>query len=284
MMALFRRHSAQTPKEYARTGQPPYPGISIPPTTGAGSKSRHLTPGLADNFNVDTCELNDLYVSTSKIPGKRGKVIGKGTTATVTVMATRASQGHHVPTEYVAVKEFHKCGSHEDKQDFVRKLMSEYCIASSLHHPNIVRSLRLCTHKGRYNQVMELCQYGELFTLVQKDYLKGADNLCFFKQTVNAVAYLHSKGIAHRDVKLENLLLNEDGHLKLSDFGVSEVFRGSHPGLHEAHVASGQRMDEIRLCSPGICGSLPYIPPEVLAKDSACLHLKTLCFELLFCH
>lgn len=279
MKDLYRRKSAQTPREYARTGQPPHPGLSIPPNTGVGSKSRYLSGGLSGDFNIDTCELNDEYVSTSKVPGKRGKVLGKGTTATVTIMASRSSQSRDTPTKYVAVKEFHKGGLNEVKEDFIKKLKSEFCIASSLHHPNVVQSFRLCTHRGRFNHVMEYCRYGELFTLVQKKYLSTADNLCFFKQTVRGVAYLHSQGIAHRDVKLENLLLSEDGHLKISDFGVAEVFRGIHPGLHEAHIASGHPMEEIRLCSPGICGSLPYISPEVLAKDSARLSpLRNLCY------
>jgi serine/threonine protein kinase len=113
---------------------------------------------------------------------------------------------------------------------------------------------------------MEFCVHGELYSLVQKGYLTNEDNFCLLKQLLHGVAFLHAKGIAHRDIKLENLLLSGDGHLKITDFGVSEVFCGIHPGLRAAGGECGKSMGEIRKCSPGICGSLPYIAPEVLAK------------------
>lgn len=244
--------------------QPPRPGFSIPAAAGVGLKARRMSASLPDDFNVDTCELDDEYVSASKLPGKRGKALGKGATATVKVMARR---GHKKNDPLYAVKEFRKCGQREDKEEYIKKVKSEYSIAASLHHPNIVCTYNLCTHNGRFNHVMEHCQYGEIFSLVQKNYLGVQDNLCFFKQTVRGVGYLHANGIAHRDIKLENLLLTEEGHVKISDFGVSEVFCGIHPGLREAHGECGIGMKEIRLCQPGICGSMPYISPEVLAKQ-----------------
>jgi len=55
-------------------------------------------------------------------------------------------------------------------------------------------------------------------------------------------------GVAHRDLKPENLLFDKEGHLKIADFGVSEVFRTAFE--REPHM------------SRGICGSAPYIAPE----------------------
>ena len=89
------------------------------------------------------------------------------------------------------------------------------------------------------------------------------DNLCLFKQLLQGVAYLHRNGIAHRDIKLENLLLCGDGHLKITDFGASLVFRAHH-GLCCPDTAD---CGEIHRCAPGICGSRPYIAPEVLAMN-----------------
>ncbi|OAX79682.1 HAL protein kinase [Emergomyces africanus] len=242
--------------------QPERPGFSIPAVAGVGLKSRRMSATLPDDFYVDTCELSEEYVSASRVPGKRGKEIGRGATATVKVMCRKGGKRN----ELYAVKEFRKRAQHEDEDEYVKKVKSEFSIANSLEHPNIVKTFRLCTQNGRWNHVMEMCSYGEVFSLVQKNYLSDNDNLCFFKQTVRGVAYLHENGIAHRDIKLENLLLSDEGHIKITDFGVSEVFSGIHPGLRSAGGECGKEMNGVSLCSPGICGSLPYIAPEVLAK------------------
>ena len=236
--------------------------ISMHAATGAGLKARRMSTTLPDDFFVDTVELHDEFTSGSLLPGKRGKLVGKGATATVKLMTRKGGPSDEV----FAVKEFRKKGQHESEDDYVKKVKSEYSIAKSLHHPNIVQSIRLCTHNQRWNHVMEFCPQGEIFTLVQKRYLTLEDNLCLFKQLLRGVAHLHGHGIAHRDIKLENLLMTDQGHLKITDFGVSEVFCGEHPGLRTAQGECGKDMKEIRPCAPGICGSLPYIAPEVFEK------------------
>jgi len=246
--------------------QPERPGFSIPADAGVGLKARRMSASLPDDFTVDTCELADEFVSASKVPGRRGREIGKGATATVKIMY-RKGCSKDVP---YAVKEFRKRSQKENEEEYEKKVKSEFSIANSLHHPNIVKTVRLCTHAGRWNHVMEYCSHGELFTLVQKNYLQKEDNMCLFKQLLRGVAYLHDNGIAHRDIKLENLLLSSEGHLKITDFGVSEVFSGIHPGLRSAGGQCGKEMGEIRKCPPGICGSRPYIAPEVLAKKGIC--------------
>lgn len=60
--------------------------------------------------------------------------------------------------------------------------------------------------------------------------------------------------------------MDAKGHLKLTDFGVSEVFSGVHPGACESGGQCGLDMGETRLSPPGICGSMPYISPEVMGR------------------
>ncbi|KAI1092828.1 kinase-like protein [Rostrohypoxylon terebratum] len=240
---------------------------AIPPDAGTGMKARRLSLSLPDDFTVDVAELMKEYEYQHKFLGRHGKHLGKGATSKVTLMMRKGSPG-----ELYAVKEFRSKSSSETVEEYEKKIKSEYSIAKSLHHPNIVETIRLCTNHGRWNHVMEYCSEGDLFTLVSKGYLKEdareGDRLCLFKQLCQGINYLHSNGIAHRDIKLENLLITKDSKLKITDFGVSEVFSGIHPGLREAGGQCGIGMGDVRFCKPGICGSLPYIAPEVLSKKT----------------
>lgn len=233
---------------------------------GVGVKARRLSLSLPDDFVIDIGDLSKEYENQHKLFGRHRDGLGKGATARVRVMAKKG-----FPTELYAVKEFRGKSSTETKEEYEKKVKSEYSIAKSLHHPNIIETVRLCVDHGRWNHVMEYCSEGDLFSLIKKGHLKGEDRqndrLCLFKQLVQGLNYLHANGIAHRDVKLENLLLTKDSKLKITDFGVSEVFTGIHPGARESGGECGQQMGKIRLCNPGVCGSEPYIAPEVLAKE-----------------
>lgn len=237
-----------------------------PPEQGTGAKARRMSLILPDDFTVDVADLLSEFEYLHRFLGRHGKHLGKGATSKVTTMMRKGC-----PEELYAVKEFRSKSSRESQDEYEKKIKSEYSIAKSLHHPNIVETIRLCTDHGRWNHVMEYCSEGDLFGLVEKGYLKqesrATDRYCLFKQLVQGVNYLHSNGIAHRDIKLENLLITRDSKLKITDFGVSEVFSGIHPGLREAGGVCGKNMGEVRLCEPGICGSEPYIAPEVLAKQ-----------------
>jgi hypothetical protein len=269
-----RRHRATSvdldsqipdPEDDPRAKLPPRQIWGLAADAGTGLKSRRMSLSLPDDFTVGVVELYTEYTDQSKIVGRRGKHIGKGATANVRLMHRKGGAG-----EVYAVKEFRGKSTNERAEDYEQKVKSEYSIAKSVHHPNIVETFRLCTHNGRWNHVMEFCDQGDLFSLVSQKYLSKEDHLidrlCLFKQLVQGLNYLHSNGIAHRDVKLENLLITKDSKLKITDFGVSEVFAGIHPGLRAAEGQCGKEMGEIRLCAPGMCGSPPYVAPEVIAK------------------
>ncbi|KII67644.1 Serine/threonine-protein kinase Chk1 [Thelohanellus kitauei] len=101
---------------------------------------------------------------------------------------------------------------------------------------------------------MEYVQNGELYNLIGPTFsdiepgVSLPENECvrLFSQLLEGVEYLHSLGIVHRDLKLENLLLDENNDLKITDFGLSTMFR--HNGV--------ERLLE------RTCGSIPYAAPE----------------------
>lgn len=237
--------------------------------TSTRARSKAKREGDLDDIHADTFELDDLFVSSSMVPGRRGRRVGKGSTATIKTMYRRGMR-----KDLYAVKEFRKRSHDENENDYENRIKSEFTIARSLQHPNIVASACLCTHRGRWIHTMEYCGQGDLFSLLKHGHLKTEDKLCFFKQLLQGVAHLHSRGVAHRDIKPENLLLDDKGHLKITDFGVAVVFRGPHPGMRAAYYDCAQDPDEIRKCVPGISGSLPYIAPEVLSRDGKFWALK----------
>lgn len=244
------------------------------PETGVGVKARRLSLSLPDEINVEVVELTSEFEYSNKkvlanTPFARiaTRKVGKGATATVRVMARKS-----FPDELYAVKTFRGKSNGETKEDYDKKVKSEFSLAKSLHHPNVVEAVRLCIDHNRWCHVMEYCSGGDLHTLVKKhNYLKSeereSDRLCLFKQLIQGLNYLHSNGIAHRDIKLENLLLTKDSKLKITDFGVCEVFTGIHPAARESGGECGRQMGEVRLCKPGVCGSQPWMAPEVLAKE-----------------
>ena len=234
-----------------------------------GAKTRRLSMSLPEDFDVDHEELFEKFTSGYHIPGLRGKLVGRGPTSNVSVMIKRRDPSH---TLY-AVKQFRRIGRKETPEDYVKKVKSEYSIARNLQHPNIVTTISLCTHAGIWNHVMEYCAPGDLYTLIKKDYMNLGDALCFFKQLLHGVSYLHSHGIAHRDLKPENLLVTSQSTLKITDFGIAELFRSHHLGLRKpSEVRKGKYPDTknepIRLCKRAVGGSMPYVSPEVLeAKE-----------------
>jgi Protein kinase domain len=112
----------------------------------------------------------------------------------------------------------------------LQQLREEIFIMCQLDHPNIVRLEEVYESHSEIYLVQELCLGGELFDRLeeQPDYhYTEAECARLVKQMLGAVRYLHSKGIIHRDLKLENFLFSSvsaDSELKMIDFGFSKHF------------------------------------------------------------
>ncbi|KAG9901946.1 Pkinase-domain-containing protein, partial [Aureobasidium melanogenum] len=231
---------------------------------GMGTRSRRLSTNIPNEFPIECCPLEKEFKTSSRLPLRRPKQIGEGGYACVKLMRRRGETPDHL----YAVKQFRGRDSWETEDDYVKKVKSEYCIAKSCHHPNIIEPIRLCYSHGIWSEVMEYCHNGELFGLLEKKYLTINDKYCFFKQLLRGVDYLHNHGIAHRDLKPENIMLTRDGCVKIIDFGLSEIFSGPHPSFRIGMDVEAFKVDRVRYSQPAIFGSQPYISPEVMeAKD-----------------
>ncbi|KAH8702598.1 putative serine/threonine protein kinase [Talaromyces proteolyticus] len=180
--------------------------------------------------------------------GKCQEIVGRGAFGIVRISHKVNPKDSRVEQLY-AVKEFRR-RPQETSKKYQKRLTSEFCISSSLRHPNVIHTLDLLQDaKGDYCEVMEYCAGGDLYTLVlAAGKLEVTEADCFFKQLMRGVEYMHEMGVAHRDLKPENLLLTTHGALKITDFGNGECFRMAWE--KEAHMTAG------------LCGSAPYIAPE----------------------
>ncbi|KAE8689526.1 CBL-interacting serine/threonine-protein kinase 1 [Hibiscus syriacus] len=120
-----------------------------------------------------------------------------------------------------------------------------------LKHPNVVRLHEVLASKTKIYMVLEYATGGELFDkIVSEGKLEEAEGRKFFQQLIDGVGYCHDQGVFHRDLKLENVLIDANGNIKISDFGLSALAR---------HI----REDGLLRTT---CGSPNYIAPEILAN------------------
>lgn len=139
--------------------------------------------------------------------------IGRGATAVVRL----AHKWDRTEEKLYAVKEFRKRKKTESEKEYVKKLTSEFCISSTLHHVNIVETVDLVQDEAQHwCEVMEYCPGGDLYAAIKKGGMSVGEVECCFKQILQGISYLHSMGVAHRDIKPENLLLDGRGHVKVS--------------------------------------------------------------------
>ncbi|KAG0259756.1 serine/threonine protein kinase [Mortierella polycephala] len=178
---------------------------------GSSTMSGTESPRHGPHGNAMETDLRKKY-------GKLGKVLGRG--AGGTVRAISRPSDHKV----FAIKQFRKRRPSESERSYVKKVTSEYCLGSTFHHPNIIETLDIIKESGHYYEVMEFAKY-ELFSAVMSGLMGRSEIACCFRGIVDGVAYLHSLGVAHRDLKLDNCVMNERGIVKIIDFGCSMVYQ-----------------------------------------------------------
>ncbi|OBZ86606.1 Serine/threonine-protein kinase oca2 [Choanephora cucurbitarum] len=173
--------------------------------------------------------------------GTWGKYIGKGAGGSVRLIRRSADQ------KTFAVKQFRKRLPHESEKDYIKKVTAEFCIGSTLHHPNIIETLDIIQEDDTFYEIMEYAP-NDLFNVVMSGMMSREEIACCWRQLLYGIEYLQSMGIAHRDIKLDNLVLDHLGILKIIDFGCSTVYR--YP------------FEDTITLTKGVYGSDPYIAPE----------------------
>ncbi|XP_040339992.1 hormonally up-regulated neu tumor-associated kinase isoform X2 [Herpailurus yagouaroundi] len=150
----------------------------------------------------------------------------------------------------VAIKVIDKKRAKKDTY-VTKNLRREGQIQQMIRHPNITQLLDILETENSYYLVMELCPGGNLMhKIYEKKRLEESEARRYIRQLISAVEHLHRAGVVHRDLKIENLLLDEDNNIKLIDFGLSNcagILGHSDPFSTQ-------------------CGSPAYAAPELLAR------------------
>ncbi|XP_008408017.1 NUAK family SNF1-like kinase 2 [Poecilia reticulata] len=175
------------------------------------------------------------------------ETLGKGTYGKVKKAKERSGR-------LVAVKSIRK-EKIKDEQDLVH-IRREIEIMSSLCHPHIITIYEVFENKDKIVIVMEYASQGDLYDYIcDKKNLSEHEARHFFRQIVSAVHYCHQNGIVHRDLKLENILLDGNGNVKIADFGLSNLYHRDE----YLQTFCGSPL----YASPEIVNGRPYHGPEV---------------------
>lgn len=163
------------------------------------------------------------------------------------------------------------------------KIYREISILKELAHPNIVQLHEMVETERHIGIILEYASGGELFDyILNQRYLRDPSARRLFAQLVSGVGYLHKKGIVHRDLKLENLLLDQNKNIIITDFGFANTFNPADELSPELEYSLGNK-DFVRkykldkLDAKGLrrgdlmqtsCGSPCYAAPELVVSDS----------------
>jgi RAC serine/threonine-protein kinase len=167
------------------------------------------------------------------------KVLGKGTFGKVIMCREKATN------QLFAMKVLKKQAL--VKKNAVALTMTEKRVLQRVNHPFLLSLRCSFATADRLHLVLEYVSGGDLFFHLKADGVFSEDRTCFYgAEIVCALGYLHRQALIHRDIKLENLLLDREGHIKIADFGMCKE-----------NIAYGN-------VTKTFCGTREFLAPEVL--------------------
>jgi serine/threonine-protein kinase len=125
-----------------------------------------------------------------------------------------------------AIKEMHDHFTDpQERQDALRYFNAEAELLQSLSHPRIPRVFSHFTDEGGHYLTMELVQGEDLEEIIEREGVIPEPQVLFWAdQICDVLHYLHTQGLVYRDMKPSNVMIDQDGNVKLVDFGIAKVF------------------------------------------------------------
>jgi mitogen-activated protein kinase kinase kinase len=196
---------------------------------GGDSINKRLSQIVHDDSEESDEELNEYLECDSweNIKYMKGALIGQGSFGSVYLAL------HPVTGELMAVKQVETPGNSSTaldakKNSMVEALKHEIGLLRELKHPNIVQYLGSNTEATYLNIFLEYVPGGSVASMLVNYGPLGESLIAnFVRQILTGLAYLHSKDIIHRDIKGANILVDNKGSVKISDFGISKRVEAS---------------------------------------------------------
>ena len=181
---------------------------------------------------IKTVELDDFQIM---------KVLGRGSFGKVCLVQYKPTK------EYYAMKSLKKDVLLD--MDQVESTILEKKILQTLDHPFLVGMVFCFQTEERIYFIMPFVRGGELFQHLRSEKFFKEDKARFYAASIGiALDYLHNNGIIYRDIKPENILIGEDGYLKLIDFGMAKMVQGNEKAT-------------------SFCGTPEYLAPEIITGE-----------------
>ena len=206
------------------------------------------------NYYMEKCNslskyIRDYYRRYNKYPNTNlnfylyGRLIGQGAFGKVNIGLNILSG------RVVAIKSFNK-KSLSTNGDNMKKILSETDLMKKLNHPNVTKILEMFEDDEYILIAMEYINGGNLFSFVKKRRKLSEKTAKFlFRQIILGIKHIHSKRIVHRDIKLENILIDLNNNIKICDFGIGRILKNEKQLLYDK------------------CGTPMYMAPEILLSS-----------------
>jgi 3-phosphoinositide dependent protein kinase-1 len=198
-----------------------------------------------------------------------GRVLGEGSYSSVYLATDRVTR-----REY-AIKVL-------DKRHIIREKKIKYVniekntLNRLKDHPGIIRLCYTFQDETSLYYVLELCSGGELLGVLKRTGTFDVECTRFYgAEILDAIHYMHSRGVIHRDLKPENVLLDDGMHIKITDFGTAKLLKDPRdPSSQDANDQGmpdpGSREPEDDGRATSFVGTAEYVSPELLTNKSAC--------------
>ena len=237
-------------------------GSSGPATEANSSLTEHLKDAIAGDGEEPDEELNSFLKGDSfdGVNWMQGTLIGQGSFGSV-FLALHAVTGELMAVKQVEVPSNTNSNLDKKKESMVAALKREIDLLRDLQHENIVQYLGSNSTEEHFNIFLEYVPGGSVAAMLNS-YGSLQEPLIrnFVRQILAGLSYLHGRDIIHRDIKGANVLVDNKGNIKISDFGISKRV--------EASALLAPQKNGGHMHRPSLQGSVFWMAPEVVKQTS----------------